>query len=71
MALGQHRGHLKTIEELLHVQRESGPIRCAHCNRDSHDHEHEHDLVEEGLRMRIRELEDRVAKVEAWLNRLS
>jgi hypothetical protein len=67
MALGQHRGHLKTIEELLHVQRESSPTRCARCDRDSHDHE----LVEEVLRARIRELEDRVAKVEAWLCRLS
>jgi hypothetical protein len=69
MALGQHRGHLKTIEELLHVQRESSPIRCAHCRRDSHDHERE--LIEEVLRTRIRELEERVAKVEAWLCRLS
>ncbi|MEO7732282.1 MAG: hypothetical protein ABIY55_15020 [Kofleriaceae bacterium] len=69
MSLGQHRGQLKTIEELLHVQRESSPMRCTHCNRDSHDHER--DLVEDVLRMRIRELEERVAKVEAWLNRLS
>ena len=69
MSLGQHRGQLKTIEELLDVQRASSPMRCTHCKRDSHDHER--DLVEDVLRTRIRELEDRVAKVEAWLNRLS
>jgi hypothetical protein len=58
-----------TIEELLHEQRESSPMRCAHCDRDGHDHER--GLVEEILRTRIRELEERVAKVEAWLGRLS
>ncbi len=67
--MSQHQGHLMTMEELLHVQRESSPVRCTHCKRDSHDHER--DLVEEGLRVRIRELEARVAKVEAWLDRLS
>lgn len=69
MALGQHGNQLKTIEELLHVQRESSPTRCALCHDDNHDHER--DLLEEVLRKRVRELEERVARVEAWLDRLS
>jgi uncharacterized protein YceH (UPF0502 family) len=62
MALRQHRGRLMTIQELLHVQRASGPVRCTHCNRDADDHQHA--VVEAGLRARIRMLEDRVAELE-------
>ncbi|MBC7974095.1 MAG: hypothetical protein H7138_03855 [Myxococcales bacterium] len=69
MALRQHRGHLMTIQELLTVQRESGPSRCPHCERDSQDHRH--DTVEAGLRTRIALLEDRVARLEAWLSTMS
>ena len=69
MALGHHRGRLMTIQELLSVQRESVPTRCAHCNRDSSDQHHA--LVEAALRARIRVLEARVASLEDWLCGLS
>jgi len=69
MALRQHRGRLMTIEELLSVQRASGPVRCTHCHRDSDDHHHQ--LVEAALRSRVRLLEERVAKLEDWLCGLS
>jgi hypothetical protein len=58
-----------TIQELLRVQRESGPTRCPHCDRDSHDGRHQ--SVESGLRSRIALLEERVARLEAWLATLS
>jgi hypothetical protein len=69
MALPQPRGHLMTIQELLTVQRESGPTRCPHCDRDSRDRDHA--LVEAELRTRIGLLEGRVASLEAWLSNLS
>jgi hypothetical protein len=69
MALRHHRGRPMTIQELLTVQREGGPTRCAHCDRDSTDQHHA--LVEAALRARIRVLEDRVASLESWLCGLS
>jgi hypothetical protein len=58
----QPRGRPATIEELLSVQRESAPARCDHCT---------HEIAEAALRDRVRMLEDRVAKLEAWLCGLS
>lgn len=70
MALRQQpRGRPATIEELLTVQRQTAPTRCTHCERDRHDHDR--DVVEAALRHRIRVLEDRVAKLEAWVCGLS
>lgn len=59
------RGKLATIEELLSEQRASQPIRRTQCRCD------EREAVESALRDRIRTLEQRVAKLEAWLCGLS
>lgn len=65
MALPQRRGRLITIQELLDIQRESVPARCAHCRRDATDRDHE--LVQAALRARIRVLETRLSELETKL----
>ena len=65
MAVSQRRSRLITIQELLDIQRESVPVRCTHCRRDSADRDHE--LVHAALRARIRALEIKVSELEAEL----
>lgn len=60
------RGKLATIEELLEEQRATTPTRCPQCQADG-----QHELVEAALRERIRTLEHRVARLEAWLGGMS
>jgi hypothetical protein len=59
------RPRLLTLQELLTSQRESGPVRCTHCGRDSADRDHE--VVQQALRVRIRVLEARIAELEAQI----
>jgi hypothetical protein len=63
MAVPQRRGRLITIKELLEIQRDSVPMRCAHCRRDNTDRDHE--LVQAALRTRIRVLETRLSELES------
>jgi len=65
MATTSRRARLITLQELLNSQRETGPVRCSHCGRDSADRDHE--LVQQALRVRIRVLEARVSELEAQL----
>jgi hypothetical protein len=60
MVVPQRRGRLITIQELLDIQRESVPTRCAACQRDTTDR----DKTEAALRARIRVLEARVSELE-------
>lgn len=62
MVVPQRRGRLITIQELLEIQRESVPTRCAHCQRDATDRDR--DQVEASLRARIRVLEARLSELE-------
>ena len=62
MVVPQRRGRLITIQELLDIQRESVPTRCAHCQRDATDRDR--DNAEAALRARIRVLEARVSELE-------
>jgi hypothetical protein len=62
MVVPQRRGRLITIQELLDIQRESVPTRCAHCQRDATDRDR--DKTEAALRARIRVLEARVSELE-------
>jgi hypothetical protein len=64
MGVPQRRGRLITIQELLEIQRESVPARCAHCGREAKDRDHE-------LVARIRALETRLRELEAQLAGLS
>ena len=60
MVVPQRRGRLITIQELLDIQREGVPTRCARCQRDATDR----DNTEAALRARIRVLETRVSELE-------
>ncbi|MGH9886318.1 MAG: hypothetical protein ACREBE_12360 [bacterium] len=62
MVVPQRRGRLITIQELLDIQREGVPTRCAHCQRDATDRDR--DTTEAALRARIRVLEARVSELE-------
>lgn len=65
MAVPQRRSRLITIQELLDIQRESVPTRCAHCHRDLADRDH--DVIDQALRLQIRALESRVRELETRL----
>ncbi|HSS03505.1 MAG TPA: hypothetical protein VLM79_40855 [Kofleriaceae bacterium] len=62
MVVPQRRGRLITIQELLDIQREGVPTRCAHCQRDATDRDR--DQTEAALRARVRVLEARVSELE-------
>jgi hypothetical protein len=59
----QQSSRLRTIRELLESQRETVPPRCAHCGRETTEHDHE--LLQAALRARIRVLEAKVCDLEA------